>query len=68
MKIIKPKVIIFDWNGTLAYNDKDNLMHLMPNASKVIKKMNELEIQASIISNTYVAFLNRIFQSIYISN
>lgn len=60
MKIIKPKVIIFDWNGTLAYNDKDNLMYLMPNASKVIKKMNELEIQASIISNTYVAFLNRI--------
>lgn len=62
MKIIKPKAIIFDWNGTLAYNDEQNLMHLMPNASKVVKKLNELNIYSSIISNTYVQFLNRIIK------
>lgn len=62
MKIIKPKAIIFDWNGTLAYNDEQNLMHLMPNALKVVKKLNELNIYSSIISNTYVQFLNRIIK------
>ena len=26
MKLVKPKIVIFDWNGTLVYNDKDNLI------------------------------------------
>ena len=34
----------------------------MPNASKVVKKLNELNIYSSIISNTYVQFLNRIIK------
>ena len=59
MKIVKPKVIIFDWNGTLVYNDKDNLIHLLPNVIQVLKKLNKLNILVSIISNTYIAFLNR---------
>lgn len=59
MKIVKPKVIIFDWNGTLVYNDEDNLIHLLPNVLQVLKKLNELNILVSIISNTYIAFLNR---------
>ena len=59
MKIVKPKVIIFDWNGTLVYNDKDNLIHLLPNVIQVLKKLNKLNILVSIISNTYISFLNR---------
>lgn len=59
MKIIKPKLIIFDWNGTLVYNDNNNLIHLLPNSFKVIRKINELGIFTSIVSNTYTAFLNR---------
>ena len=59
MKLVKPKVVIFDWNGTLVYNDKDNLIKLLPNAMKVIRKLNELGIFISIVSNTYQKFLDK---------
>ena len=59
MKRIKPKAVIFDCNGTLVYNNKDNLIKLLPNAFRVIKKLNEMEILVSIVSNTYSSFLNR---------
>lgn len=59
MKVIKPKAIIFDWNGTLVFNDENNLIKLLPNAFKVVKKLNELNIFTSIVSNTYTNFLNR---------
>lgn len=59
MKIVKPKAVIFDWNGTLVYNDKNNIIKLLPNAFKVIKKLNEMGIFISIVSNTYTSFLNR---------
>ena len=59
MRIIKPKAVIFDWNGTLVYNNKDNLIKLLPNAFRVITKLNEMGILISIVSNTYSSFLNR---------
>lgn len=59
MKIVKPRAVIFDWNGTLVYNDKNNIIKLLPNAFKVIKKLNEMGIFISIVSNTYTSFLNR---------
>lgn len=59
MKIEKPKAVIFDWNGTLVYNDKNNLIKLLPSAFKVIKKLNEMGVFISIVSNTYSSFLNR---------
>ncbi|MDD2839675.1 MAG: HAD hydrolase-like protein [Rickettsiales bacterium] len=59
MKIVKPKAIVFDWNGTLVFNDKNNLIKLLPNAFKVVEKLNELDILVSVVSNTYINFLNR---------
>lgn len=59
MKIVKPKMVIFDWNGTLVYNDKNNVIKLLPNAFMVIKKLNDMGVLISIVSNTYVSFLNR---------
>lgn len=59
MKILKPEAIIFDWNGTLVFNDKDNIVRLIPNSFKLIKRLNELGIAISIVSNTYTTFLNK---------
>lgn len=59
MRVLKPKAVIFDWNGTLVYNDKNNLIKLLPNSFKVIKKLNEMGVFISIVSNTYTSFLNR---------
>ena len=59
MKILKPKAIIFDWNGTLVYNDDNNAIKLLPNSFKLIKKLYEMNIFVSIVSNTYCTFLNR---------
>lgn len=59
MRIVKPKMVIFDWNGTLVYNDKNNTIRLLPNAFKVVKKLHELGIFVALISNTYKAFLDR---------
>lgn len=59
MNIIKPKAIIFDWNGTLVFSDTNNSIKLLPNACKVIKKLNEVNIFASVVSNTYENFLQR---------
>ena len=39
MKIIKPRAIIFDWNGTLVYNNDENKVLLLPNVVKVLKKI-----------------------------
>ncbi len=59
MKIVKPQAVIFDWNGTLVYNNEENLIKLLPNAFRVIKKLNEMGVLISIVSNTYSSFLNR---------
>lgn len=59
MKIVKPKAVVFDWNGTLVFNDENNLIKLLPNAFKVVKRLNELNVHTSIVSNTYTNFLNR---------
>ncbi len=55
----KPKMIIFDWNGTLVYNNKQNIVCLMANAINVLKKLEELGILVSIISNSSMSFLER---------
>jgi len=59
MRIVKPKAVIFDWNGTLVYNDENNLVKLLPNAFKVIRKLAEMDVFISVVSNTYTSFLNR---------
>lgn len=59
MKIIKPQAVIFDWNGTLVYNNEENLIKLLPNAFKVVKKLKDLGVVMSVVSNTYSTFLNK---------
>lgn len=59
MKIIKPRAIIFDWNGTLVYNNDENKVLLLPNVVKVLKKIYSMNIFISIISNTATVFLNK---------
>ena len=66
MIVVKPKMIIFDWNETLVYNDINNSIKLFPNAYDVLKKINSMNILISIISNTETVFLKRIIKTLNI--
>lgn len=58
-KIKKPKIVIFDWNGTLVAGGRNNFIKPLPNAKRTLDILKSGGINISLISNTYTPFLNK---------